>query len=382
MGMYIFSDVSRQAQQGHHRNAPHVSKDLKMSMLAEPRRKKKWSVDPRNTTWSKDESKFGHKMLERMGWSKGKGLGKTEQGSTEHIKVKLKSNTLGLGTSTSNEDNWIAHQDDFNQLLADLNNCHGQNTTNEPAQEEKQESFSLEEKSKSCRKRVHYMKFTKGKDLSSRSETDLACIFGKRSKLSKNQDEDSSDSPEELGKEATVTEVTSKPEEPESNTVTSTLSMQEYFAQRMAQLKRSRAGVDQSSTHTPTPSASETPFDSPNISDAEQPSMKKKKKKRRKNENDEQKRGDEDIEAVESVPEAVVAEETAEQDQTSYERKKKKKKKHKTEKEEEELATPVPVQVNCDVAESISTEKKKKEEKSQAGSTCRGCRGRPGERPG
>lgn len=31
------------------------------------------------------------------------GLGKKEQGSTEHIKVKVKNNTLGLGTTVSNE---------------------------------------------------------------------------------------------------------------------------------------------------------------------------------------------------------------------------------------------------------------------------------------
>lgn len=36
------------------------------------RRKRKWSVDPRNSAWSNDDSKFGQKMLERMGWSKGK----------------------------------------------------------------------------------------------------------------------------------------------------------------------------------------------------------------------------------------------------------------------------------------------------------------------
>lgn len=74
----------------------------------------------------------------------------------------MKNNSLGLGTTISNEvractdrlcllirivslnrvktcgmiigaivnlqDNWIAHQDDFNQLLADLNSCHGQNS--------------------------------------------------------------------------------------------------------------------------------------------------------------------------------------------------------------------------------------------------------------
>ncbi|PKU37658.1 pin2 terf1-interacting telomerase inhibitor hypothetical protein [Limosa lapponica baueri] len=93
------------------------------------RRRQKWSVDPRNSAWSKDESKFGQKMLEKMGWSKGKGLGAQEQGNTEHIKVQVKNNTLGLGAAINSEDNWIAHQDDFNQLLAELNDCHGQGET-------------------------------------------------------------------------------------------------------------------------------------------------------------------------------------------------------------------------------------------------------------
>ena len=43
------------------------------------------------------------------------------------------------------EDNWIAHQDDFNQLLAELNNCHGQDSSDK--KEEK--SFSLEKRPKS-----------------------------------------------------------------------------------------------------------------------------------------------------------------------------------------------------------------------------------------
>nr|XP_054512497.1 PIN2/TERF1-interacting telomerase inhibitor 1 isoform X4 [Pan troglodytes] len=36
------------------------------------RRKQKWAVDPQNTAWSNDDSKFGQRMLEKMGWSKGK----------------------------------------------------------------------------------------------------------------------------------------------------------------------------------------------------------------------------------------------------------------------------------------------------------------------
>ncbi|KAE8605476.1 hypothetical protein XENTR_v10015156 [Xenopus tropicalis] len=212
-----------------------------MAMLAEPRRKQKWSVDPRNSAWSKDESKFGQKMLEKMGWSKGKGLGAKEQGSTDHIKVQVKNNTLGLGASINYEDNWLSHQDDFNQILAELNNCHGTESEETPAEQEKK-SFSLEEKSKSSRKRVHYMKFAKGKDLSCRSATDLACIFGKREKAKKGaplQEEASVESEgneeEETGKQSPSIET------PPGNTVTSSLSVNEYFAKRMAELKRSQS---------------------------------------------------------------------------------------------------------------------------------------------
>uniref|UniRef100_A0A8C0PB88 G-patch domain-containing protein n=1 Tax=Canis lupus familiaris TaxID=9615 RepID=A0A8C0PB88_CANLF len=75
-----------------------------MSMLAEHQRKQKWAVDPRNTAWSNDDSKFGQRMLEKMGWSKGKGLGAQEQGATDHIKVQVKNNHLGLGATINNED--------------------------------------------------------------------------------------------------------------------------------------------------------------------------------------------------------------------------------------------------------------------------------------
>ncbi|XP_072187844.1 PIN2/TERF1-interacting telomerase inhibitor 1 [Excalfactoria chinensis] len=206
-----------------------------MAMLAEPRRRQKWSVDPRNTAWSKDESKFGQKMLEKMGWSKGKGLGAQEQGNTEHIKVQVKNNMLGLGASIKNEDNWIAHQDDFNQLLAELNDCHGQSET-ESSVTNKKTTFNLEEKSKSSKKRVHYMKFAKGKDLSLRSEDDLSCIFGKRQKSMKTQDEATDAESQEEKHEGS-----GLPESTESvSTVKSVLTVQEYFAKRMAKLKGSQ----------------------------------------------------------------------------------------------------------------------------------------------
>lgn len=43
------------------------------------------------------KSKFGAKMLEQMGWQKGKGLGKNEDGMTDCIQIKRREENQGLG---------------------------------------------------------------------------------------------------------------------------------------------------------------------------------------------------------------------------------------------------------------------------------------------
>lgn len=66
-----------------------------MSILAEPRRKQRISVDPQNITWKSDNGKIGQKLLEKMGWSEGKGLGQNEQGVTENIRLKANHTAHG-----------------------------------------------------------------------------------------------------------------------------------------------------------------------------------------------------------------------------------------------------------------------------------------------
>lgn len=120
------------------------------------------------------ENSFGARMMAKMGWTEGKGLGSKEDGITSFIKTKFKNNTDGIGFTEKN-DGWTQHDSEFSKLLENLN---GEDITEADLLAKRE---SLEEKSKTSRARVHYKKFTRGKDLSKYSEKDLANIFGKKS---------------------------------------------------------------------------------------------------------------------------------------------------------------------------------------------------------
>ncbi|BFZ15766.1 hypothetical protein BsWGS_18805 [Bradybaena similaris] len=192
-----------------------------MALLAEQKRKAKFGLDPRNTSWSNDSSKFGQRLLEKMGWEKGKGLGAHEDGITEHIKASYKSDSRGLGCTPQDADAWIAHQDDFNDLLKALNSQNG------AGQEEQAEQKATHVDG---RKR-YYGRFSRGQVQTLRSTDDLDCIFGKRKRNSKKAVSDKppatqpGDGDGEDEKRHGLT------------TVTSTSSVQEYFAKKMAEMK-------------------------------------------------------------------------------------------------------------------------------------------------
>lgn len=79
-------------------------------------------------------------------------------------------------------EEWTQHEDNFSSLLASLSQA------NEEKKEAEVKLSSLEEKSKSSKARVHYKKFTRGKDVSRYSEKDLANVFGKKTlKPTKNE---------------------------------------------------------------------------------------------------------------------------------------------------------------------------------------------------
>ncbi|GAB0093163.1 hypothetical protein DMENIID0001_082350 [Sergentomyia squamirostris] len=221
-------------------------------MLAEPKKHTSYIIQPRGKPLYEDAdlaNSFGMKMLTKMGWNKDKGLGAKENGSKDFIRVRYKNGSTGMGFQEK-DTQWTEHEDNFSELLNNLQS--GQD------EESSRNCESLEEKSRNSRARVHYKKFTRGKDISQYSEKDLANIFGRKS-LRK-----------ELGK---YEEKDEGPCGPSSNfgveTTTSKLSMKYYFKKKMSQLDASTPSTVQSFETSAEPS--------PDSSGSEKKAKKKKK---------------------------------------------------------------------------------------------------------
>ncbi|KAA0168973.1 hypothetical protein FNF31_00134 [Cafeteria roenbergensis] len=79
-----------------------------------------------NQVWASDTSQFGYRMLEKMGWSEGKGLGKNEQGEETHINVMRKVGKDGIGSKKDATGNNTLTSGflDFHRILQHLSATH------------------------------------------------------------------------------------------------------------------------------------------------------------------------------------------------------------------------------------------------------------------
>ncbi|EGI68277.1 PREDICTED: uncharacterized protein LOC105143399 [Acromyrmex echinatior] len=158
-----------------------------MSMLAERRQKQKWTLNPRGKWWTEDSNKFGQRMLEKMGWTKGKGLGINEQGITEFSSTSHKNDTTGIGYD-KNFEAWTEQQEKFGSFLQQLNGNQDQDAVEESVDADANfNEQSIELKSKQNHARVHYKKFMHGKDINRYKSKDLANIFGQKELIEKTQ---------------------------------------------------------------------------------------------------------------------------------------------------------------------------------------------------
>ncbi|XP_034108194.1 titin isoform X1 [Drosophila albomicans] len=372
-----------------------------MAMLAEPRRRKKYNLCPRGKALYEDSARFGTKMLEKMGWSKGRGLGANEDGSQDFVRVRFKNDAEGLGYE-NRDDQWTIHEEGFNGLLNSLNGGSADDAPNtndnsgaasasedearpmgfgfrEATPEKKVKSktlknnisgVSLEEKSKQSKARVHYKKFTRGKDLSRYSEKDLANIFGKKA----TEDIDAPIEPVVPAEQQPAEE--EKPVDPNFagvHTVSTGLSVNDYFKQKMEamknRLKNNSFVAAEEATPLPNGDGEAALNDAEEVAETAQPEKKKKKSKRAKKEEEEtviesspvtetaskikkKKKSKEVVEEAEAEPE-VEAEIVS-----VKEKKEKKKSKRASEEEQSELTEekPPPKKKSKHVAEEAADE--------------------------
>lgn len=148
-----------------------------------------------------DSSKFGQRMLEKMGWSKGKGLGANEDGMTEPIRQSGRIAQEGLGWEEKNNNPEL--NANYEQALAHLQKHHA-SASQSPVNSETETRESEPEPTakREIRVRHRYGKILRAKDTSSYSKEDMAKIFAVRMDGgSSTTGSDSCQAPHSLGQE-------------------------------------------------------------------------------------------------------------------------------------------------------------------------------------
>jgi len=198
--------------------------------LSEPRRKQRIAPDPQNKTWTDNTSKPSYLMMQKMGWSAGKGMGKHEDGRTEHVKTYKKADTLGVGADKRTGDNWLENTNAFDELLKGLN----------AAQDLPVDDAVAEETPVMHGRLYHRTKFVRNKQVSNYDHDQLSHILGRKSLKDTESGRASPAVSEDVRTESDV----------DGLTRVQSVSVQDYFAAKMKEklAKRSARGNQGSDT--------------------------------------------------------------------------------------------------------------------------------------
>lgn len=154
-----------------------------------------------NMAWAADTSKFGFKMLVKMGWTAGKGVGKDLQGQATHVKIARRSENLGIGCSLKQVEvqGWSETAGGFADVLRSLNETYGNKSSSDVdstdvvsgssstkrKRAKKEKKDKKEKKSKKSKKsepkvsrRLYYRKHLINKDARNYNAAEMAAVLG------------------------------------------------------------------------------------------------------------------------------------------------------------------------------------------------------------
>lgn len=186
--------------------------------------------------WEEEKGGFGYRMMQRMGWERGSGLGRERQGTTEFVRAKRKRDGAGLGADKNKaNETWVAATGMFNDLLKRLNAAAGEGgaglvrnpADEEVGQEEREDRRSTKARMESYMAgRRLYSKFRKAKNAG--NARNMNEIFGRREgdkdaggKAADDADADADAAEDDAGGVAQVI-------------VTSSSSIGDYFQRKMS----------------------------------------------------------------------------------------------------------------------------------------------------
>jgi Pin2-interacting protein X1 len=163
--------------------------------------------DTRNKSWS--EGSIGAKLLGKLGWTEGQGLGRNKQGTSHALVAIRRADGVGLGATSNDQDTtgWKDTNDNFASVLRNLQSEHATATSSN----NKSKSSSKKDKKPKlvlAKNRVlagHAKKMRAAKDLSNKTNEEMACIFGgavhqgttKKPKMSKKRSREDDNNSEE-----------------------------------------------------------------------------------------------------------------------------------------------------------------------------------------
>ncbi|ORX37359.1 hypothetical protein BD324DRAFT_444260 [Kockovaella imperatae] len=223
--------------------------------LSERKNKQRIGLDPRNLTWSNDTSRFSYQHLKSLGWSSSSGIGGSGlDGNPNHIAVvkKLDNGGIGMARARKEGDDNAAGAGPAGRNFEDvLKRLAGNSPSESPSGASTPVEQAVEKKRNKIASRQKHLQ---SKRLASSSPAALAEILGvpvSSLPASPLQSTPTTPAPVDTPSPATPSDPTEPERTVEEGISKSTLSVSDYFRQKMRDKMKARQGMSGDSPGPP-----------------------------------------------------------------------------------------------------------------------------------